>query len=118
MATMVTLFTVCTEKREEFVEMLEVISKRLTCQEHEADDARYVYRSNPEVYHPEYWNPSQKYSLRGVALTNELTYVCVREEPDLIDMGEEPKPIDQWWKLEYSLNNSSPATVEVRPCYV
>ncbi|EMR63837.1 putative ubiquitin interaction domain-containing protein [Eutypa lata UCREL1] len=103
---------VCHEKKEEFMEMLEVISKRLTCQEHEAADERFVYRSNPEVYHPEYWNPSQKYSLRGVALSDEVTYVCIRGETDLIDMGEESNPNDQWWKIDYSSKNPSPATVE------
>lgn len=104
---------VCQEKREEFVEKLEVISKRLTCQEDEAEDERFIYRSNPEAYHPEYWNPSQKYSLRGVALTTELTYVCIRGEADLIDMGEGSKPNDQWWKIEYTSSNPSPATIEV-----
>lgn len=106
------MIIVCHEKKEEFMEMLEVISKRLTCQEHEATDERFVYRSNPEVYHPEYWNPSQKYSLRGVALSDEVTYVCIRGETDLIDMGEESNP-NQWWKIDYSSKNPSPATVEV-----
>ncbi|RYP61005.1 hypothetical protein DL771_010290 [Monosporascus sp. 5C6A] len=98
------------EMQEEFLEQLEVISKRLTCQEHEVDDERFVYRNDPEAYHPEYWNPSQKYLLRGVAL-GEVTYVCVRGEPDLIDMGQESKSNDQWWKIECP-DNMSPATFE------
>ncbi|RYP15513.1 hypothetical protein DL767_010317 [Monosporascus sp. MG133] len=98
------------EMQEEFLEQLEVISKRLTCQEHEVDDERFVHRNDPEAYHPEYWNPSQKYLLRGVAL-GEVTYVCVRGEPDLIDIGQESKSNDQWWKIECP-DNTSPATFE------
>lgn len=93
--------------------MLDVVSKRLTCQEHEADDELFVYRSNPEKYHPEYWNPTQKYSLRGVSLSRESAYVCTREA-DLIDMGEEHNTRDQWWRIETPSDPSSPPKVEVR----
>ncbi|RYP90200.1 hypothetical protein DL770_003663 [Monosporascus sp. CRB-9-2] len=98
------------EMQEEFLEQLEVISKRLTCQEHEVDDERFVCRNDPVAYHPEYWNPSQKYLLRGVAL-GEVTFVCVRGEPDLIDIGQESKSNDQWWKIECP-DNTSPVTFE------
>ncbi|KAI1503624.1 hypothetical protein F5X99DRAFT_375012 [Biscogniauxia marginata] len=97
----------CKDKKEEWNEYLEVIGKRLTCQEHEADDELFVFRSQPS-YRPEYWNPTQKYLLRGVALTNELAYVCVRHEPDLIDLDQHMEPEEQWWKIGYASNDASP----------
>ncbi|RYO89261.1 hypothetical protein DL762_003284 [Monosporascus cannonballus] len=106
----ITVNVVYKEIQEEFLEQLEVLSKRLTCQEHEVDDERFVHRNDPEAYHPEYWNPSQKYLLRGVAL-GEVTYVCVRGEADLIDIGQESKPNDQWWKIECP-DDTSPTTFE------
>ncbi|KAI0600380.1 hypothetical protein F4775DRAFT_545592 [Biscogniauxia sp. FL1348] len=104
----------CKYKKEEWNESLEVVGKRLTCQEDEADDELYVFRSHPEAYRPEYWNPTQKYLLRGVALTNELAYVSVRQKPDLIDLGQNATPEDQWWKIGYAANDANPIkTVEV-----
>ena len=107
-----TTSVVSEEKKTDFLHMLDVVSKRLTCQEHEADDELYVYRSDPEKYHPEYWNPSQGYSLRGVSLSKDLMYVCTRQ-PELIDAGDEPTMKDQWWRIETSSNPSSPAKLEV-----
>ncbi|RYP05158.1 hypothetical protein DL765_009920 [Monosporascus sp. GIB2] len=106
----ITVNVVYKEIQGEFLEQLEVLSKRLTCQEHEVDDERFVHRNDPEAYHPEYWNPSQEYLLRGVAL-DEVTYVCVRGEADLIDIGQESKPNDQWWKIECP-DDTSPPTFE------
>ncbi|KAI0004023.1 hypothetical protein F4779DRAFT_621564 [Xylariaceae sp. FL0662B] len=102
----------CKSKIEEYRGYLEVISKRLTCQEHEVDDEQFVFRANPDAYHPEYWNPTQKYSLRGVALTNELAYVCVRQEPALINFEEAPLLTDQWWRIGYAEGDASPVKTE------
>ncbi|KAI1215030.1 uncharacterized protein F4807DRAFT_405600 [Annulohypoxylon truncatum] len=81
-----------------YSDSLKIISKRLTCQEDEVDDANFVFRSTT-AYNPEYWNPTHRYSLRGVALTPELAYVCVRQDADSADAIEEPNPKDQWWKI-------------------
>jgi hypothetical protein len=93
--------------------MLQEISERLTYRKHEADEECSVHHSDTEGYRPDYWNPTHEYFLRGVALTSDLSYVCTREEPSLIDYGEEPKLKDQWWKMLYSANEPSPAKVEV-----
>ncbi|KAI1138861.1 hypothetical protein F5Y05DRAFT_382632 [Hypoxylon sp. FL0543] len=92
-------------------EYMKIISKRLTCQENEVDDEDFVFRSTP-AYHPEYWNPTKKYSLRGVALTNELAYVCVRQDTDLMDTEDSPRSKDQWWKIGYSSGNATPVKTE------
>ncbi|KAI9646744.1 hypothetical protein NHQ30_004742 [Ciborinia camelliae] len=57
-----------------------------------------------------------RYTLRGVSLNQETTYICTRIEPDLIDMGlnddERIPPSDgQWWRIHYS--NSSPPQITV-----
>ncbi|KAI1342667.1 hypothetical protein F5Y15DRAFT_373540 [Xylariaceae sp. FL0016] len=102
----------CKLRQEECAGFLEVIRKRLTCQEHEVDNELYVFRSNPEAYRPDYWNPKHKYTLRGVALTKELAYVCVREPADLMDLGDTATPIDQWWKIGFAPNDANPVTTE------
>lgn len=99
---------VCEEKREICRGKLDVVSKRLTCQEWEADDELFVYRSKPEAYHPEYWNPTQSYTLRGVAVTSELAFVCTREEPSA-DGGIK----DQWWQIDCASSNGLAPKVEV-----
>lgn len=109
---MLTTSSVSEEKKTDFLHMLDVASRRLTCQEHEVDDELYVYRSDPERYHPEYWNPAQRYSLRGVSLSKDLMYMCTRE-PELIDMGDEPALKDKWWRIETLSDPSSPPKVEV-----
>ncbi|APA07778.1 hypothetical protein sscle_03g025480 [Sclerotinia sclerotiorum 1980 UF-70] len=58
-----------------------------------------------------------RYTLRGVSLTKETTYICTRIEPDLIDMGlsddERVPPSDgQWWKIDYSSSSPPQITVE------
>ncbi|KAI0471600.1 hypothetical protein GGR56DRAFT_654778 [Xylariaceae sp. FL0804] len=100
------------DTREEYHGCLEVIAKRLTCQEDEVDDELFVFRSNPVSYRPDYWNPTLKYSLRGVALTEELAYVCVREPVAGSSAGPDS---DQWWKIGFEasdLTSSSPAKTE------
>ncbi|CAJ2507634.1 Uu.00g088200.m01.CDS01 [Anthostomella pinea] len=102
----------CKDKKEELTGCLQVIRKRLTCQEHEADDDLFVFRSNPDAYQPEYWNPTRKFMLRGIALTRDLAYVCVRHEPDLVDIDGQAKPMDQWWKIGYAADEASPIKTE------
>jgi hypothetical protein len=99
--------------REELKGYLEVIRKRLTCTEDEADDNLFVFRSNPDAYRPEYWNPSQKYLLRGVATTHELAYVCVRDGERSLSSADNSAPRDQWWKIGYAKTDASPIKAEV-----
>ncbi|KAI1415145.1 hypothetical protein F5Y13DRAFT_156740 [Hypoxylon sp. FL1857] len=99
------------EAKEEYSKYMKIIAKRLTCQEDEADDENFVFRSTP-AYHPEYWNPTNKYSLRGVALTSELAYVCVRQGADSMDTDGSPKSKDQWWKIGYSPSDATPVKAE------
>ncbi|KAL2873935.1 hypothetical protein SGCOL_010906 [Colletotrichum sp. CLE4] len=44
----------------------------------------------------------KKYLLRGIATQQNVTYVCKRAEPALIDIDETPTLVDQWWRLSYS----------------
>ncbi|KAI0166988.1 hypothetical protein GGR52DRAFT_581707 [Hypoxylon sp. FL1284] len=101
------------EAKEVYRESMRVVSKRLTCHEDEVSDEEFVFKSTP-AYQPEYWNPTHKYSLRGVALSNELAYVCVREDTNanLMDVDEASKPRDQWWKIGYSSSDASPVKTE------
>lgn len=99
------------DAKETYYHSMKVITKRLTCQEHEVDDDEFVFRSTP-AYHPEYWNPTHKYSLRGVALTNELAYVCVRRGANSTDTEGVSEPEDQWWKIGFTSGGASPAKPE------
>lgn len=92
---------------------LDVVRKRLTCQEHEAEDDLFVFRSDGDAYRPEYWNPSTKYLLRGVATTADVAYVCVRDVEDPFNPGENPVAKDQWWKVGYVKSDASPIKSEV-----
>lgn len=104
----------CKTKKEEYYQLLAIVSKRLTCQEHEADDSQFVFKSDPRAYRPDYWTPKQKYLLRGVALTPELSYVCVREPDDLIQVDETSQAgHDQWWKIQAPAQENKPAEVVV-----
>ncbi|KAJ8127329.1 hypothetical protein O1611_g6307 [Lasiodiplodia mahajangana] len=102
----------CMRKREELNTYLDVVRKRLTCQEHEADDDQFVFRSSSDAYRPEYWNPSTKYFLRGVAPTAEVAYVCVRDIDDSASLGENSRARDQWWKIGYVKSDASPIKSE------
>ncbi|KAI8956460.1 hypothetical protein F5Y11DRAFT_353733 [Daldinia sp. FL1419] len=99
------------EAKQAYHDAMKVISKRLTCQEHEVDDNDYVFRSTP-AYHPEYWNPTNKYTLRGVALTKELAYVCVRQDNESMEVDGVPRDLDQWWKIGYSSSEANPIKTE------
>ncbi|KAI3316909.1 hypothetical protein HD806DRAFT_516497 [Xylariaceae sp. AK1471] len=100
------------QKKEELNGYLEVVRKRLTCQEHEAENDLFVFRANDGAYRPEYWNPSMKYLLRGVATTHELAYVCVRDEEDSSNITERSVARDQWWKIGYVKSDASPIKSE------
>ncbi|KAL3957356.1 hypothetical protein ACCO45_007934 [Purpureocillium lilacinum] len=54
----------------------------------------------------------KKYLLRGVATPNDVIYLCQRSEPDLIELDESPKPLDQWWRLAYAPKDDSPVKAE------
>ncbi|KAH8898537.1 hypothetical protein GQ53DRAFT_817799 [Thozetella sp. PMI_491] len=54
------------------------------------------------------WNPSQKYTLRGVANSLEAVYIR-RRETDLMELDEGTEPTEQWWKLSYEPNDDGPA---------
>ncbi|KAH8663949.1 hypothetical protein BX600DRAFT_512033 [Xylariales sp. PMI_506] len=101
-------------RREQCYHALNHLSKWLTIREDEADaefrDA-FITPELPEFYHPEYWTPSHRLLLRGVATTSEITYVCTRRDPDLIDLGDQA-PRDQWWRLVYAPQEASPIAVE------
>lgn len=101
------------DAKEAYRESMRVVTKRLTCQEHEVDDDEFVFRST-SAYCPEYWNPTHKYSLRGVALSKELAYVCVREDVNLMDVDEDGgiEAKEQWWKIGYSSSDASPIKTE------
>lgn len=51
-------------------------------------------------------SPRHAYSLRGVSSSVDTFYVCVRAEPDLMELDEELSDgsLDQWWKLGYVAN--------------
>ncbi|KAF7904529.1 hypothetical protein EAF00_001863 [Botryotinia globosa] len=58
-----------------------------------------------------------RYTLRGVSLTKETTYVCTRIAPDLIDFAaseeERIPPSDgQWWRMHFSTSSPPSRTVE------
>ncbi|KAI1847227.1 hypothetical protein JX265_013352 [Neoarthrinium moseri] len=102
-------------RREQCYHGLRHLSKYLTCREEEATPEfrdQYIVPDQPKFYKPEYWNPTHRYFLRGVATTSEITYVCVRKEADLIDLGDEPGSKDQWWRLVYAAKEANPISVE------
>ncbi|EFQ27956.1 ubiquitin interaction domain-containing protein [Colletotrichum graminicola M1.001] len=55
---------------------------------------------------------SKKYLLRGIATSQNVTYVCKRAEPALIDFEEASAPVDQWWRLSYEQGSANPAKAE------
>lgn len=56
-----------------------------------------------------------KYLLRGVSATKDVTYICRRPEPDLIEMdlddGEPKEKGDQWWRIAYVSEGYNARTV-------
>lgn len=56
----------------------------------------------------------KKYLLRGVATRADVVYVCQRHSvADLIELGDEPRPLDQWWRLAYVSKDEQPVKAEV-----
>lgn len=53
------------------------------------------------------------YSLRGIATTKDVVYVCRRSEAPLIELGDIAEPRDQWWRLEHTANREQPVQAEV-----
>lgn len=104
-------------RKQDCYRCLDVVSKRLTIPEDETDaefDEKYITRSEPDFYHPDYWNPTHKYLLRGVSTTKDITYICTRKEENLIELEAEeyPPPSDQWWRVAYTSNDPNPLKVE------
>ncbi|TWU72124.1 hypothetical protein ED733_002290 [Metarhizium rileyi] len=55
----------------------------------------------------------KEFLLRGVVTPSDITYVCQRAEPDLIEeVGERPKQLDQWWRLAYVPHEEQPMKAE------
>ncbi|KAJ6438315.1 LOW QUALITY PROTEIN: ubiquitin interaction domain-containing protein [Purpureocillium lavendulum] len=54
----------------------------------------------------------KKYLLRGVATPNDVVYLCKRSEPDLIELEDSPKALDQWWRLAYVPKEDQPVKAE------
>lgn len=54
-----------------------------------------------------------KYLLRGIATHNDIVYVCQMPQPDLIQLGGDPRAHDKWWKLIYSHGSDEPVKTEV-----
>ncbi|KAK3358962.1 hypothetical protein B0T25DRAFT_588029 [Lasiosphaeria hispida] len=60
------------------------------------------------------WNPTHKYTLRGVVGDINRVYVRKRE-PALMDLEEDDPPSEQWWKMSCALDNDNAATAEMVP---
>ncbi|KAH7318359.1 hypothetical protein B0I35DRAFT_431904 [Stachybotrys elegans] len=54
----------------------------------------------------------KKYMLRGVATPGNVTYVCQRAVPQLVELDDEPVKVDQWWRLAYTPNQNPPVLAE------
>ncbi|KAH9904880.1 hypothetical protein F4778DRAFT_731087 [Xylariomycetidae sp. FL2044] len=96
-------------RRDELLDSLQIVNKCLTSQENETGDEVYIHHV---AHNPEYWNPTQKYLLRGIALTKELSFMCVREETEPLGLDNTPGFHDQWWRFGYEDNSESPVKLE------
>ncbi|KAI1327969.1 hypothetical protein F5Y16DRAFT_370255 [Xylariaceae sp. FL0255] len=94
-----------TEEKEEHLNVLEQIRKRLTCQESEADNKCVHFGT--DTYRPEYWDPKHKYYLRGVVINKDLAYVCVHHPTETTDIK-----FDQWWKIGYARDERIPVIAQ------
>ncbi|KAF3000572.1 hypothetical protein E8E14_005909 [Neopestalotiopsis sp. 37M] len=96
---------------------LDHLGLKFTVREDEASEEfvnKYIHIRDPEgiqpeIYEPNAWNPSHKYLLSGVATTNEITYVCSRRPPPLIETDD---AAEQWWRLVYAADEKTPVSVE------
>jgi hypothetical protein len=61
--------------------------------------------------------PQYGYTLRGVANSADILYVCLRAEQDLMEIdgpdSNSAKSTDQWWKLGYVANDDEPVKAEM-----
>ena len=64
------------------------------------------------------WEPTHKYSLRGVVTSDRIIYVCRALEADLIELEDSPKAGEQWWKLGYDSKGETPLIAEVSQQHV
>ncbi|KAK8038199.1 hypothetical protein PG994_014966 [Apiospora phragmitis] len=104
-------------RHRQCLEALSNASKILTCREEEADaefESKYIHKSDPERYQPQFWNPIHKYHLRGVAIAPGIAYLCAKEDDDLMQFEDQPetKLDGQWWKVGYAAKDAHPITVE------
>lgn len=86
------------EERERAISSMRELSQLYTKQSDDADAPKLA-----------------KYLLRGVSTTKDVTYICRRPEPDLIEMeldDDEPKEKgDQWWRIAYVSEGYNARTV-------
>jgi hypothetical protein len=60
----------------------------------------------------EKWNPTQKYTLRGVA--GRVNQVFLRQrEPVLMEFEVAASPEDQWWQITVGQDDDTPVSAEV-----
>ncbi|KFY09227.1 hypothetical protein V491_08312 [Pseudogymnoascus sp. VKM F-3775] len=103
----------------ELMNVLESIDKKLKALTDEREKARESLRELSKLYTKPAAEPGQppkhKYTLCGVSISNHITYVRRRAEPDLIEMDLDAdgtaKDADQWWKIEYSPSGSQQVNV-------
>jgi hypothetical protein len=92
------------------------IDKKLQSLEAQKEAAREKLRNLSKLYTES--TPEQplkhKLTLRGVSVTQDITYVRVRTKQDLMNMDIDSSPStgsEQWWKLEWVHNSHSPISV-------
>lgn len=102
-------------RRERLTEGIDHFSVRLTIREDEAPQEfvdKYIVPDRPQVYKPDQWNPTHRFLLSGVATTNEITYVCTRRARQLVEVGDQTEPLEQWWRLVYAAQEKNPISIE------
>ncbi|KFY10773.1 hypothetical protein V492_04854 [Pseudogymnoascus sp. VKM F-4246] len=103
----------------ELKNVLDGIDKKLKALADEKEKARESLRELSKLYTKPATEagqpPIHKYTLCGVSISNHITYVRRRAEPDLIEMDLDAdgtaKDADQWWKIEYSPTGSQQVNV-------
>ncbi|PQE22262.1 ubiquitin interaction domain-containing protein [Rutstroemia sp. NJR-2017a WRK4] len=94
------------------------INNKLKALEEEKEKAKAAWRELSNLYTDPATSsrPLHKYTLRGVSLNKETTYLCRAVEPDLIDMqltdDDQSQSEGQWWRINYSTSSPTPVSVE------